>query len=112
MNILYKIVMKFIYKDSKPKQKKRPPYWKAIFWPVWKKQKQKKPNTDLTSDFSFARSFFLSCSTIWMPEIAYISSYKRTSYLSRRLGRSVYVVEILIDKFLVRVSAIDYDMGL
>ena len=112
MNILYKIVMKFIYKDSKPKPKKKPPYWNAIFWPVWRKQKQKNPNTDLTSDFSFARSFFLSRSTIWMPEIAYISSYKRTSYLSRRLGRSVYVVEILIDKFLVRVSAIDYDLGL
>ena len=47
-----------------------------------------------------------------MPEIANISSYKRTSYLSRRLGRSVYVVEILIDKFLVHVSAIDYDLGL
>ena len=80
MNILYKIVIKFIYKDSKTK--KKPPYWNAVFWPVWKKQKQKNPSTDLTSDFSFAGFLFLSCSAIWMPEIAYISSYKRTSYLS------------------------------
>ena len=59
---------------------------KSNFLTCLKKTEAKIPNTDLTSDFSFARSFFLSCSTIWMPEIAYISSYryslyKRTSYL-------------------------------
>ena len=41
-----------------------------FFDPVWKKQEQKIPN-NLTSDFSFSGSLFLSRSTIWMPEIAY-----------------------------------------
>ena len=60
-----------------------------FFDPIWKKTGAKIPN-NLTSYFSFARSRFLSRSTIWMPEIAYIhlahtdrySLYKRTSYLS------------------------------
>ena len=46
-----------------------------FFDPVWKRQEQKNPN-NLTSDFSFSGSLFLSRSTIWMPEIAYVSSYR------------------------------------
>ena len=66
---------------------KRPPYWNAIFWPCLKKKEEQKIPNNLTSYFSFSRSRFLSRSTVWMPEIAYISSYryslyKRTSYLS------------------------------
>ena len=60
-----------------------------FFDPIWKKTGAK-ISDNLTSYFSFARSRFLSRSTIWMPEIAYIhlahtdrySLYKRTSYLS------------------------------
>ena len=82
INILYKIVMKFIYKDSKPKQKIKTAIMKCNFLTMFEKNRSKKIANNLTSDFSFARSLFLSCSTIWMPEIANISSYKRTSYLS------------------------------
>ena len=77
INILCKIVIKFIYKDSKPKGKKDRHIEMQFFDLFEKKQEQKIPN-NLTSDFSFARSLFLSRSTIWTPEIAYISSYRHS----------------------------------
>ena len=43
MNILYKIVIKFIYKDSKPKQKKQTAILKCNFLTCLKKTEAKKP---------------------------------------------------------------------